>query len=78
MDVIDLCERGLVPDALARLGMRRLMAARLTKESADRSEQESENFAFVLDTLRNSPIAEATDKANDCLLYTSPSPRDRG
>ena len=50
MDVIDLCERGLVPDALARLGMRRLMAARLKKESADRSEQESENLAFVLDT----------------------------
>ena len=65
MDVIDLCERGLVPDALARLGMRRLMAARLKKESADRSEQESENFAFMLDALRNSPIAESTDKANE-------------
>jgi cyclopropane-fatty-acyl-phospholipid synthase len=65
MNAIDLCERGLVPDVLARLGMRRLMAARLAKESADRGEQQFAAFTVGLKTLRSSAIAEATDKANE-------------
>jgi len=65
MSAIDLCERGLVPDPLARMGMRRLMAARLRNESADRAEQEFDRFTRGLETLRNSPIAEAVDKANE-------------
>ena len=34
MNAIDLCERGLVPDVLARAGMRRLMATRLNLTGA--------------------------------------------
>ncbi len=65
MSAIDLCELGLVPDVIARYGMRRLMAARLKKESLDRGELESQSFADGLETLRSSAIAEDTDKANE-------------
>jgi len=65
MLAIELCERGLLPDGLTRLGMRRLMAARLRNESADRAEGEFERFSEGLKTLRNSPIAEDVDKANE-------------
>jgi len=47
------------------MGMRRLMAARLRNESADRAEGEFERFTRGLETLRNSPIAEEVDKANE-------------
>ncbi len=62
---IDLCERGLVPDALARLGMRRLMARRLAAESGDRGEGEFERFRRQLAALRESPVAIETAKANE-------------
>ena len=65
MSAIDLCELGLVPDLVARYGMRRLMAARLKKESLDSAEAEFERFSAGLETLRNSAIAESTDKANE-------------
>ncbi len=65
MNAIDLCERGLIPDALARAGMRRLMKARLEKESLDHGEREFASFMDGLKVLRSSAIAEETDKANE-------------
>lgn len=62
--LIDLCERGLVPDALVRLGMRRLMGQRLREESADRGEAEYARFQQRLQELRASPVAIETDAAN--------------
>lgn len=65
MLMIELCERGLVPDGLLRLGMRRLMAARLATESADRGEAEFRQYQTRLAALRTSPIAIETGKANE-------------
>ncbi len=62
---ITLCERGLVPDALMRFGMRRLMAARLRQESADHGELQFDSFRRRLLALRESAVALDTDKANE-------------
>jgi cyclopropane-fatty-acyl-phospholipid synthase len=61
MTVIDLCERGYVPDVLARFGMRRLIAQRLADESA--GDPAARHAAFVRE-LRASPIAIHTQDAN--------------
>ncbi|MGQ0587398.1 MAG: SAM-dependent methyltransferase [Gammaproteobacteria bacterium] len=61
MSVIDLCERGLIPDALARFGMRRLVAQRLRDESAGDPAARHAQFAREL---RASPIAIHTQDAN--------------
>jgi len=63
--LIDLCERGLVPDPLTRLGMRRLMAQRLAAESRDRGEGEFEEYRRRLASLRESPVAIETARANE-------------
>jgi len=64
MDLIDACERGLIPDPVARLGMRQLIARRLAEEFAHRGERRSERFNRFLDELRSSPIAIHTQDAN--------------
>ena len=58
-----LAERGLVPDALIRHGIRRLCAARLDAERAGGEEARYERFRARLDALRASPIAIHTDAA---------------
>jgi cyclopropane-fatty-acyl-phospholipid synthase len=63
--MIDLCERGLIPDPLTRFGMRRLMAGRLATETADRGEQEFDAFRRRLVALRQSPVAIETARANE-------------
>ncbi|HEY0975766.1 MAG TPA: class I SAM-dependent methyltransferase, partial [Solimonas sp.] len=65
MNVIDLCERGLIPDALSRLGMRQLMKQRLRDECAGDGEQRSQRYNRFLDELRSSPIAIETTAANE-------------
>ncbi|WP_411887487.1 SAM-dependent methyltransferase [Hydrocarboniphaga effusa] len=64
MNVIDLCERGLIPDSLTRLGMRQLMRRRLTDEAAHDGELRSRRFNEFLSELRASPIAINTQDAN--------------
>ncbi len=63
--LIDLCERGLLPDRLTRFGMRRLMAGRLASEAVDRGEGEFNEFRRRLAGLRESPVAIETAKANE-------------
>lgn len=65
MSLIDLCERGLVPDALTRLGIRRLCAQRLREEGAGDLAQADARFRELLEELRRSPIAIETDAANE-------------
>ena len=65
MSLIDLCERGLLPDALTRLGIRRLSAQRLRDEGAHDLEAADQRFRRLLDELRRSPIAIETAAAND-------------
>jgi cyclopropane-fatty-acyl-phospholipid synthase len=64
MDTIELAERALLPDALIRLGMRRLCEQRLREEGAADAVQAWERFRRLLDELRASPIAIETDAAN--------------
>lgn len=56
--LIELCERGLVPDAFTRFGIRRLCTQRL------RDETREARFERLLAELRESPVAIETDAAN--------------
>ncbi len=62
--LIDLAERGWLPDALLRLGMRRLCAQRLREETGSDLESAWVRFQSLLQQLRTSPIAIETDAAN--------------
>jgi len=64
MNVIDLCERGLIPDRLSRAGMRALMKDRLADEANGDGEARSARYNRFLDELRASPIAIETQAAN--------------
>ena len=65
MSLIDLCERGLIPDRLTRLGIRRLCAQRLRDERDREIEPAHERFRQRLEGLRASPIAIETRAANE-------------
>jgi cyclopropane-fatty-acyl-phospholipid synthase len=64
MDVIDICERGLIPDKLTRAGMRRLIRQRLTDEGSREGGRRAEYNVQFLRELRDSPIAVDTTAAN--------------
>jgi len=64
MNLIDLCERRIIPDSLTRLGIRRLCAQRLRDEHADDAVAAWERFRGLLDELRQSPVAIETEAAN--------------
>ena len=59
-----LAESGLLPDALLRLGIRRLCAQRLREERAGGAEATWTRFRHQLEALRQSPLALHTDAAN--------------
>jgi cyclopropane-fatty-acyl-phospholipid synthase len=61
MTLIDLCERGYVPDAFARFGMRGLIGRRLAEESL--GDPAARHAGFERE-LRASPIAIETQAAN--------------
>jgi cyclopropane-fatty-acyl-phospholipid synthase len=65
MSLIDLCERGLIPDPLTRLGIRRLCAQRLRDERAGTVEGAWTLFRERLAMLRESPVAIETQAANE-------------
>lgn len=65
MDVIELCERGLIPDRLTRRGMRAMMGKRLRDEASGDGEARSRRFNQFLTELRASPIAIETPAANE-------------
>lgn len=60
--LLGLAERRLIPDALVRIGIRRLCAARLNDEIA--RDDQGEVFARDIELLRRSPIALHTADAN--------------
>ena len=64
MSLIDLAERGLLPDWLIRLGIGRLLAARLRKEDRGDAEHQREMQNRFIEELGQSPIATATGEAN--------------
>jgi cyclopropane-fatty-acyl-phospholipid synthase len=61
---IDLAERRVLPDAVVRLGMRRLMRQRLHDQRLAERFGGSSADAFV-DEMRMEPVAVATDDANE-------------
>ncbi|GAB4123355.1 MAG: cyclopropane-fatty-acyl-phospholipid synthase family protein [Wenzhouxiangellaceae bacterium] len=63
--LIDLAERGLLPDSLIRYGMRRLMRNRLQAHYADGIEAQTQAYRELLQELRQSPVAIETDAANE-------------
>jgi cyclopropane-fatty-acyl-phospholipid synthase len=65
MSLIDWCERGYIPDALTRLGIRRLCAQRLREEHIDSTQAAHERTRMRLAELRSSPIAIETRAANE-------------
>ncbi len=62
--LIGLAERGLIPDALLRHGIRRQCRDRLRTESIGDSEAQAERFRQRIRQLRESPVAIHTDAAN--------------
>ncbi|WP_106855095.1 SAM-dependent methyltransferase [Caballeronia novacaledonica] len=62
--IVRACERGFVPDALVRAGMRLLIRRRLIDEHASDNALRTEAFDRLLAELRASPIAIATQAAN--------------
>ena len=57
---LDLVERGWVPDPVVRLGIRRLLAARVREIGVDPEAQ-----ARLAEQMRRSPVAIATEAANE-------------
>ena len=64
MNPIELCERGWVPDAITRIGIRRLCRARLREEQATDPARAQQRYRDLLAGLRASPVAIHTDAAN--------------
>jgi cyclopropane-fatty-acyl-phospholipid synthase len=59
-----LLDRDLVPDAVIRAGIRRIVSARLREQEAGGIDGQSERFAGLLDWLRRAPVAATPEAAN--------------
>ena len=64
MSALDLAERGLLPDWLIRVGIRKLCRQRLRSLSADSADPTGSGQAALLQRLRESPVAIDVDAAN--------------
>lgn len=62
--LLGMAERGLLPDAVVRLGIRRLCAQRLSDERIGGIQMQSQRMTQRLSDLRHSPLALHTDAAN--------------
>jgi cyclopropane-fatty-acyl-phospholipid synthase len=62
--LLGLAERGLVPDVLLRLGIRRLCAQRLQEEGACAPQLQTQHYQRLIEELRSSPVAIHTEAAN--------------
>lgn len=63
--LVDLAERGVLPDRLIRFGIRRLDEQRLRDEHRAYSEDPDGVFAHLIENMRRSPIAVHPHKANE-------------
>jgi cyclopropane-fatty-acyl-phospholipid synthase len=62
---MSLLERGLLPDSLIRFGIRRLLGERLREERKENAEAQQEHLMRLVAQLRESPVAIATQQANE-------------
>lgn len=60
-----LLEKNLLPDWLIRLGIRRLLRARLREEKKESVDAQQAHLLKLIDELRQSPIAVETQAANE-------------
>ena len=60
-----LLERDLLPDWLIRIGIRRLLAARLAEEDKGSPQAQQAHLMQLVEELRHSPVAIATRQANE-------------
>ena len=63
--MIELADRGILPDRLIRFGIRRLDKKRLLDEGRDNGAQPHKSLAKFIDRMRQSPIAVLQHKANE-------------
>ncbi len=63
--LIGLADRAWLPDALIRLGIRRLNRMRLSTEAKRQGHDRKQARTEFVDAMTQSPVALATDKAND-------------
>lgn len=61
MNLVDLAERGRIPDVLVRMGIKRLLLKRLKQDAAQASEPGKSGF---VEKMRCSPLALGTADAN--------------
>ncbi len=61
----ELLDRNLLPDAAIRSGIRRIARSRLRQQETGGVEGQEERLRHLLDSLRRSPIAVETAKANE-------------
>jgi len=61
---IELMERGLIPEALVRMGIRAICRERISEQSGT-PEQESERLQSFIERVKREPIAVLTEKANE-------------
>ena len=71
--LIDLADRGFLPDQLIRIGIRRLNRKRLRDEDLRDVTQQGSAIERFVDRMRQSPIAVQTHKANDQHYELPPS-----
>ena len=64
-DLMELAEKGKMPDAAIRAGIRKLLRDRLRMESTGTYEDKLESVYRFIQRISNAPIAIATDTAND-------------
>lgn len=62
--LIDWAERGLLPDAVIRWGIRRLLTERLRLQAALEGDTPREPIERLIEESRKAPIAQAVDSAN--------------
>lgn len=63
--LINMIEKGLVPDWLVRVGIRKLVRQRLKEECVNDVEQSDAKYRAFLKEIKNSALAIDTDKANE-------------
>lgn len=63
--LINMIERGYLPDSMVRAGIRKLCRQRLIEEKAHDVELASQRYTEFLEELKQSPLAIDTDKANE-------------
>ena len=62
---LEMAERGLMPDALIRQGIRSLLTDRLRQENRGDCEVQQQIFQELVEHLRKSPLAVNTEDANE-------------